>query len=328
MKKRYVLLFGATLLVLAALLWVQHNFEAGITRVTYSPLSWEEMDFTVSGSGKIRNAVQYDIDPQTPVCATNVLVEVGDYVEKGEKLIEIDREETVTAILNSAKALEAFSSSANSITEELAKYASQYGDNLEDAIPECYYAPESGYVSAVNISSGEISDMLNPLVTISDTGALRAAVNVREEDISAIQVGQKVTLTGSGFNGFSIPGTVSKISPSAKQVLDTTTKKTVVEVLVDVDNEDNILKPGFSVNAEINTADPQNVLCVPYEAVDQDGEAEFVYIIEGNRARKKYILTGNELENGFEVISGLSPSDVVITNPTSVPYSGALIQIL
>lgn len=327
MKKRYVLLFGATLLLLAALLWVQHNFEAGITKVTYSPLSWQEMDFTVSGSGKIRNAVQYDVDPKTPVCATNVLVEVGDYVEKGDKLIEINREETVSTILNSAKALEAFSSDTNPLTEKLAEYASRYGDNLEDAIPECYYAPESGYVSAVNISSGEISDTLNPLITISDTGMLRAAVNVREEDIASIQVGQKVTITGSGFAGCTIPGTVSKISPSAKQVLDTTTRKTVVEVLVDVDNEDNILKPGFSVNAEIATADPKQVLCVPYEAVDQEGEAEFVYIVEGNRARKKYILTGNELESGFEVISGLSPSDVVVTNPGAVPYSGALIRL-
>ena len=92
-------------------------------------------------------------------------------------------------------------------------------------------------------------------------------------------------------------------------------------MIVDIDtriNNENI-KEGYSAKCKIITSQDDNVLVIPYESVlaDDNGD-EYVYKVIDSRAVKTYIQTSRELENGFEVLSGLNTSDTIIKYASKV----------
>ena len=80
-----------------------------------------------------------------------------------------------------------------------------------------------------------------------------------------------------------------------------------------INNPDDNLKAGYTANAKIMLSEPITMTVVPYEAVNQDDKGEYVYILEENKAVRRYVTTGYELSDGIEVTSGLSSGDYVIT---------------
>ena len=125
-----------------------------------------------------------------------------------------------------------------------------------------------------------------PAITIASDEGLQVRLSVNESQISDIQVGQPAEITGVGFHTC-YTGTVKSISSEAKQVVSTTGQETVVEVVVSVDNPGNDIKPGYTAKAKIITAQNDNVLIAPYEAVraEEDG-SEYVLKLKGQRAVK------------------------------------------
>ena len=99
----------------------------------------------------------------------------------------------------------------------------------------------------------------------------------------------------------------------------TTGQETVVEVVVSVDNPGNDIKPGYTAKAKIITAQNDNVLIAPYEAVraEEDG-SEYVLKLKGQRAVKTPVETDGEFEDGFGVTSGIEEGDQIIMNPDAI----------
>lgn len=149
----------------------------------------------------------------------------------------------------------------------------------------------------------------------SDTGkGVQVRLNVDESQISNIEVGQPVQITGVGFKS-TYDGTVEEISPDAKQLVSAAGQETVVEVLVSVNRTGSDIKPGFTAKAKITTSRDRGVLVVPYEAVKADKSGrEFVYRLLGRRVVKTPIATSREYDDGFQVVRGLSANDLVIEN--------------
>ena len=72
----------------------------------------------------------------------------------------------------------------------------------------------------------------------------------------------------------------------------------------------------MSVNAKIRTKTIKNALILPYECILQDkNNKEYVFCIEDGLAKKRFISTGHELDDGIEVKAGIKSTDEVIINP-------------
>ncbi|MCM1023686.1 MAG: efflux RND transporter periplasmic adaptor subunit [Prevotella sp.] len=124
---------------------------------------------------------------------------------------------------------------------------------------------------------------------------------VPEQDISKVEPGQTAEITGEAFPGIVFSGTVDKISDTASKVQFGNVQKTAVEVKIKIDDPDEILKQGYTASVQIITSEPDTVSLVPYEAVDQDDNGEFVYVLRDGKAEKLYIETGAELSGGIEL---------------------------
>ena len=90
---------------------------------------------------------------------------------------------------------------------------------------------------------------------------------------------------------------------------------------------DNRLKPGYTAKTSIILSEPEMMTLVPYEIINQDENGEYVYLLENNKAVKRYIQTGAELSEGIEIISGIKNGDYLI-NPVENCTEGDMILIV
>ena len=138
-------------------------------------------------------------------------------------------------------------------------------------------------------------------------------IYVPEQDISKVRLGQSAEITGEAFPGVIYEGTVDKISDVASKIQAGNIQKTAVEVTVAINEPDDVLKHGYTATVKLSTSEPSVMTLVPYEAVNQDDNGEFVYILTDGKAYKRYVETGRELSSGIELKTPIEDSEKIIT---------------
>ncbi len=146
-------------------------------------------------------------------------------------------------------------------------------------------------------------------------------VYVPEQDISKVKIGQSAEITGDAFPDKVYQGTVDKISDVAMKIQ---SGKTAVEVSVGIDSPDEILKHGYTASVKLHTSEPSLMNVIPYEAVEQDDNGEYVYYLKNGRAYKRYVETGRELSGGIELKTAFSDDEKIITVDRSAENGSAV----
>jgi len=149
---------------------------------------------------------------------------------------------------------------------------------------------------------------------------------IGEANISNIKVGQSAQVSGSGFDG-EYSAEVINIGNSAKKVTVGGVKIVAVDVTLKIDNPDKALKPGFSAKLKIFTDAEKDMAVVPYSAVLQEDDREYVFVYENGNAQKTYIKTGRELPNGYEILSGIDKNDIIVITPKLINGNSAQVSV-
>lgn len=200
-------------------------------------------------------------------------------------------------------------------------------ESLEDSIIK---SPINGTIVVSNARIGIPATTAAPLFVIEDTDNLEIEVRISEYDISEIETGQKVKVTGEAFKENEIDGSVSFIAPSASVISTGTGKETQVTVRIDISNSDNYLKPGFTANVAINTAFKKEAMVIPYETVyeKKDG-TKVVFKVEDNKLKEVPIKVGIQGDLKQEVISSeINFGDKIVVNPSENLHDGLEVSIL
>lgn len=128
-------------------------------------------------------------------------------------------------------------------------------------------SPISGVVLTRSVEPGNAVAASLQAVTLftlaEDLGQLRLDVNVDEADVGTVQQGQKAGFTVSAYPGRSYPARVARVafgSTTTDNVVTYTTR-------LNVDNEDQSLRPGMTASATIVSTERKNVLLVPNAAL-------------------------------------------------------------
>lgn len=190
------------------------------------------------------------------------------------------------------------------------------------AMSACYIAfviPEKAEsaIPTVEAVTAEYSDY-NPMVTAK--GALvkqgdqwLAVVAVNEADISQIKIGQRARLSGAALPDGVYGGKVTAMADTAYTLQSSASPEIVVDVTVTVEEGDKaLLRSGYSVTAQLLTGDEREVIMLPYSVIYQDDEGEYVYVLNNGAAVRRNIVTGIELSDRTEIVSGLSDEDTVL----------------
>ncbi|MCL2077148.1 MAG: hypothetical protein FWH08_01930 [Oscillospiraceae bacterium] len=152
----------------------------------------------------------------------------------------------------------------------------------------------------------------------SESGGFFLRAAVRERDINAVKIGQPAEIYGVAIGDGDYAATVMEIASVARQQEVGGVSETVVDVILRIKTSDNpkeLLRSGYTAEAIIGVDEPREILLIPYQAINQDDKGEYVLVLVGNTAIRRDIITGIELAEGTELISGIRENHELILKP-------------
>lgn len=187
------------------------------------------------------------------------------------------------------------------------------------------YSPISGTVIESNAVEGQMLTDSTVMMKIADLSNLDVEAYVSEYDIAQIEIGQKVEMTSDGIEGKIYTGTVTKIEPTASTQSTMSGSETVVPIVVHMDNPDELMKPGFSLDLEIIVQDLSDAVYVPLSAVGKNKDnSYYVYKVNENDVLQKTDVTlGSTNDTSAVIESGITVGEKIITSPTEDMTDGA-----
>lgn len=128
-------------------------------------------------------------------------------------------------------------------------------------------SPTDGVVLTRSVDPGNAVAASLQAVTLftvaEDLRQMRLQVNVDEADVGRVKVGQPATFTVSAFPSRRFPASITRVAYGSTITDNVVTYQT----LLDVKNEDLILRPGMTATSTIIAVERKNVLLVPNTAL-------------------------------------------------------------
>ncbi|MFM9904781.1 MAG: efflux RND transporter periplasmic adaptor subunit [Pyrinomonadaceae bacterium] len=185
------------------------------------------------------------------------------------------------------------------------------------------YAPLSGYVSERVADPGEYISPSAPntkIATIVRTSPLRLRIDVPEQSLGKVALGQGISLQTSAYPDRNFAGVVVRILPNVNSTARTLT------VEAEVANGDGLLKPGQFATVRISQSKPENAIMVPVSAIKTEGDINKIYIVKDGVARERLVQTGLLENDLIQIKTGIAEGDVVATSNVNTLVDGILIR--
>lgn len=215
----------------------------------------------------------------------------------------------------------------------------------ENLIKTSIYAPMTGTVSMLLVELGErvagTSLMAGTeLMRIADLSSMEAQVEVNENDIVRVTLGDTAIISIDAYLNRKFKGVVTEIASSAKTTGVSADQVTNFDVKILVfpesyqdltkEGDRNPLRPGMSTTVDIQTETRESVIAVPIQSVTTRTDTTkviitssekdirtLVFITDDERALAKDVTTGIQDNSYIEILSGISEGDRVISAPFS-----------
>lgn len=168
-------------------------------------------------------------------------------------------------------------------------------------------APFSGTVGLRLVSPGAYVKAGEDIVRLESIGNIKVDFRIPEVYMAKVHPNQEITLRLDAYPGEEIHGRVYAVEP----VVDERTRTVLMRARVP--NKSNKMKPGMFVRVAVTLSNRPNAIIVPEQAIWPQGRDTFVFrVIDGKAALTK-IEIGNRHPGQVEIVSGLAPNDVVVT---------------
>jgi HlyD family secretion protein len=168
-------------------------------------------------------------------------------------------------------------------------------------------APFDGIVYALPVQQGNYVAPGQLLLQEADLSKVRLRAFVDEPDVGKLVAGQKIEVKWDGLPGRLWQSTLTAV-PSTIGVFGT---RNVGEITTELDNSDFKLLPNTNVTVEVITAEHENVLIAPREAVRNDAGQPYVYRIADDELHRQGVQTAVSNLTQVEVTGGLNDKDLV-----------------
>ena len=229
-------------------------------------------------------------------------------------------------------------------TQDQAEQARAALRQARDALSKTtIYAPMAGTISKLNKEVGEIAlgsqFQEDVIMEVSNLGGMEALVDVDENDIVLVSVGDEATIEVDALPDVKFKGEVTEIANSAKiSGQGSSDQKTEFEVKIAVLDAGTQLRPGMTASADVVTDVRESCLGVPIQSVtvrtmeqlgvakgaggsedgtprflpDDEGFVEVVWVIEDGIAKARQVKTGIQSDTHIEILEGLAETEQVV----------------
>ena len=166
-------------------------------------------------------------------------------------------------------------------------------------------APFDGYVEKRLVNLGELVKNQMPVMSVVRVDPLKVIAEIPEKMAPWIKDGQSVQLHVDAYPDQTFIGKVSRISPA----VNTATRAFPFEALVP--NRGALLKPGTFARVLIESGKVDNVLTLPFAALQYRYGVNRVFVVAGDKLAARELKVGDRLGDRIEILDGIKAGDQV-----------------
>jgi HlyD family secretion protein len=346
-KKKLIIVSSITLLFIIII--AANLKKGGGVKVEASKVTRGAIEEIVSAPGEIQAKEERKINSEVTAEVVRLLVDEGDWVDKGQILVKLDSTEQFAAYQRALANVGAQRADLEFRREQLKRKKELYGkglisrenfDNvatevelaasvLENARTELGRArrslerttvrsPIPGTVMDINKEEGEVvvaGTINNPgsiILTVSDLEEMEMVADVNESEIPLVSIRDTARITVDAFADTTFKGIVYYKASMPKDASVATAVE--FEVKISVPHHPGML-PGMSANCEIVTAKKDSILRIPLQSLVAKDKKSGVYKIEEGKTKFVEVKTGITEAMWVEIKEGLEEDDLIVTGP-------------
>jgi membrane fusion protein (multidrug efflux system) len=283
----------------------------------------------------------------------NLRVQEGDRVRRGQVLCRIEAPAQNDTLLSAEQGVRAAASSLDVARRDAERTAALAAEGLiarrdvetaakgvaaaEAALAEAVArvagargqlqksvvrAPIAGVVSTRAAHDGDVIAPGAPVMTIIDPSRMQLVASVPADAVGALRPGAPVEFRLAAYEREWFTGRITRISPA----VDPLTRQ--VQIYVAVPNGPQRLVAGLFAEGRVTTA-TREALVAPTDAVEASGESASVLRLRDGRAERAAVTIGlrDEQHGRIEILSGLSPKDILLRGAAQAVTPGARVEI-
>ena len=267
--------------------------------------------------------VKNNIIPNSPLRIAKILVEVGDYVTKGQELVLLDasnldqlklqfnnQETNFKRIEELYKIGGTSKSEYDNMKTQLDVAKKNLDNRLENTI---LVSPIDGVISARNYDDGDMYGGQSILV-VEQIKPVKMKINISESYFAKTNKNLDVTLKFEAYGDEEFKGKIDIVYPTINAASHT------FPVEIKMANENLKVRPGMYGKAVVNFGTKQHVVVPDQSVIKQAGSGDYyVYTYENGKVYHNKVELGRRLGNRYEVLAGIVPgSKVVIAGKESL----------
>ena len=182
------------------------------------------------------------------------------------------------------------------------------------------YSPIDGFVSERTADLGEYVSPTTKVATVVRINPLRVRIDIPEQAIPEVRVGQSVSITTSAWPDKNFSGRIARISPNV-----TPTSRTLT-VEAEIENGSGVLKPGQFATVRILQARAEPALLVPARAVRTESGVSRIFVIKDGHARERVVQLGQADGDLVEIKGGVAADEPVATSNVELLSDGMAVR--
>jgi len=297
----------------------------------------EAIEKNVEQSNEITATVEpqdkNSIAPSAPGRIRHILVEVGQHVSKGQKLVQMDvanlsnLESQIENVRRSYKRTQELFNVGGASQQELDNAKLQMDiaqTNIKNMSENTFLlSPISGMITERNYYNGDMYSGQKPVLVVMSINPVKILINVSESNYSKMKLGMPIDVKFDIFQGTKFQGKVSLIYPT----IDEASRTFPVEIRLN--NNNNKIRPGMFARVTLEFGKAKRILVPDQSVIKQSGSgARFIYVFNEGKVQYKPIEIGRRIDSDYEIISGISAGDQVVVAGQSKLVDGASVRVV
>lgn len=331
----------------------------GPVSVTTATAHTGSINVYLGSIGTVTPVYMASITAQVTGVITAVHYHEGQYVKKGDPLIDIDPRQYAAQLAEAQGLLERDQNLLSEAKMDLDRYQEAWKKNaiprqtLEDQekvvlqdqgtvkndegtvqydqvqLSYCHItSPINGRVGLRLVDPGNLvtANSTTTLVVVTQVQPITVIFTLNEDDLPQVVQHQKggkrlkVEVYNRTQQDLLSSGTLATID----NLIDTTTG--TIKLRADFDNKTGILFPNQFVNARLLVNTLENQTLVPSSAIQHNGNQDFVYVISDGKASMRQVKSGNS-DAGNTAVQGVQPGEVVANSSFEKLQNGSQVTL-
>ncbi len=307
--------------------------EEEIPNVQVQQVKIQDVEQTAQLTATVLPEVKNNISPSTPGRIRKIMVEVGAFVSKGQRLVQMDaanlsnletQVENYQRMYNRVAELFSVGGASQQELDNAKLQLDVAKTNLQNLAENTYLlSPTAGVVTARNYDNGDIYSGQLPILTVMQINPVKLVINVSESYYAQVKLGMPATIRFDIFEGQTFQGKVSLIYPT----IDERTRSFSVEIKLN--NSNYKVRPGMFGRVELNFGTAKRIVVPDMAVVKQTGSGEyFVYVYKDGTVIFQKVELGRRMGNEYEIISGLNDGDQVVVSSQTKLADGRKVNLV